>query len=57
MINMEVPVNIEEMKYRREFEDLHKLENQRKSKTKTMKSESGDLESTGKNKFDPESSQ
>lgn len=59
MINMtQVPLNIEEMKHRREFEDLHKLENQRKGKRPEKKAETGDLESTGKGqKFDPESSQ
>jgi hypothetical protein len=46
MVDMSsVPVNIEEMKHRKEYEDLHNLEHQRKSKRTEKKADvSADLE-------------
>lgn len=59
MVDMSsIPVNIEEMKHRKEYEDLHNLEHQRKSKRSEKKVDvSGDLEAGKDKKFDPESSQ
>jgi hypothetical protein len=60
MISMKhVPVNIEEMQHRSEYEALHKADNQKFKKRPTERKKEdngGDLEGD-KKKYDPESSQ